>query len=297
MSKNICSVLILSCCLLVGCGAPKEIEQEADAYKKKYAKEFENTVHEVLGDSAELKNVEGHIDSVGVGVWFDRAYFTDGTLDGTITYNGKDYEASYDTNTGEIESTINLELIKKSFLSTLPLDNSKIVYCGIFDNCSSVPQFNPSVSTFRGAVDEEDYLIWCVLTTEDISHLTEEDFGDYIEITKPKTNYLRIFSCADGGFDNLEELERDLYSTEASNYGSHPKVYSNKSNDDVDIFDYYNLAYTCDISQQSYRDDNDIMVEDVRYYLLSNKTEEPLYEYSCGKVGGRYGEDKAGNSD
>lgn len=100
-------------------------------------------------------------------------------------------------------------------------------------------------------------------------------------------SYLRIFSCANGEFDNLEELERDLYSTEASNYGSHPKVYSHKSNDDVDIFDYYNLAYTCDIAQHSYRDDNDIMVEDVRYYLLSNKTEEPLYEYSFGKVGGR----------
>ena len=259
---RLCIFISLFALLLTSCGVPLDVKQTANKYKNENTKRFEEIVAQELGSDVTVSNIEGHIDSQHIGVWFDHTYKALPQLDGVITYKGIDYDASYNIETDSVVSTISLETIRESLLDYLPLSKDSVVYCQFYKADYTIPQFSLNVWTFedalKGSVGRPNYnLSLKILTTDDISDLTEEDFQDYIDMCyRYNTSVnLQIFSA--NTFDTLKN-DSVLSELMATEYGTRPRVYDNKAQDYVDIFDLYGLNNTIYIS---------IETGDVRFYL------------------------------
>ncbi len=213
------ATLICACILSAGCddGSRKDAEGEAKAYTKEYAGDFKKAVQDRFGDEAYLKDIEGKVEGRHYGVWFDMHYDAYPELDATLVYDGKEYDITYNTDTGEMASTLAYEQARDSILAMLPLDTSKVTYCEAYDWNHETPMY----SLKDGSCDAN--VFWNILTTEDISCLTEKDFAEYKDNTC--VDEINIYACKKDGFANLDHFKAHKTEFSASDYGRHPKVY------------------------------------------------------------------------
>lgn len=204
MVKKITSFLFtvavcMSYLTLTSChGLPKPVsyyqnqdKEEAESLVQENRQAFIDKIAEAYGDSAALTDIEC------VRVFpekYDAGYksYTK-MLKGTLTIDGKSYEALYNCWNGEVRDSVHTEAIMSELTDSLPLDQSKIVEIVYPESTGDWDygeqwKFPCGVKTLDDAVSwqvssDATIYIW-IYTLEDVCHFTEADFSSIPEIQK-----------------------------------------------------------------------------------------------------------------
>ena len=129
MKKIIMITIFLFCLIsLVSCGAPSNVKQEAKERLEKYKPIFEQKVEEVYGSDARLKNVKCDVTTYVGSPVPSVSYSANKYLSGTISLNGRNYDASYDTLKNRMTDNVHTEDICGSVIDALPLDTDKFFH-------------------------------------------------------------------------------------------------------------------------------------------------------------------------
>ena len=249
--KKLTTIILFLCLIsLVSCGAPSDVKQEAQKRLEKYKPVFEQKVEEVYGSDARLKKVKCDVTtSVGSPVP-SVSHSANDYLTGTISLNGRNYDAIYLTNEKRMMDTVHTEDICGSVVNALPLDSDKIIQVKYISSVGYEPMFESGVDSLEKAVESEggNIISFVVITSEDLSAFKEDDFINIPELQTITSSgnlsgNIKIVSIKDKSkASSLSGKIRDLNFS----YDNHPMVYS--SSGDKDAFDVYGIRNAISIN-------------------------------------------------
>lgn len=221
------AAICLLCCTLTGCSdLPRpasyyqnQDDSEAESLVQENRQAFIDKVAEAYGDSAVLSDIE--CVRVFPGKYNPGYKSYTKTLKGTLTVNGKRYEALYDCYKGSVRDSVHTDAICSELTGSLPLDQSKILDVFYPESTGDWDygvqwKFPSQVTTFDEAVtwetgSEAPITIW-ICTAEDVSDLTEADFTPIPQMQKVIDSAavckITIISLADKAA--LDVLKEDL---------------------------------------------------------------------------------------
>ena len=228
---------------LVSCGAPSNVKQEAKERFEKYKPIFEQKVEEVYGSDARLKNAKCNVTTYVGSPVPSVSHSANKYLSGTISLNGRNYDASYDTLKNRMIDNVHTEDICGSVIDALPLDTDKFFQVKYINSVGYEPMFESGVDSLEKAAESDsgNIISFVVITSEDLSAYKEDDFTDIPELQTITSSgnlsgNIKIVSVKDKSkASSLSGKIRDLNFS----YDNHPMVYN--SSGDKDAFDVYGI--------------------------------------------------------
>lgn len=239
--------------MLSSCGAPEEVKQAAQERLEKYEQPFRDKVAAVYGEDAELKKVEcPTLTSIGSPVP-DVSYKVSTELTGKIVLDGETYDAEYYPEEDKLMDTVNTEMICRRIVNCLPLDQSQFCGTKFTDSSYRYPMFMSGADSFEKGLAfglKGNSLIICVITTEDITSVTEDmltGIPDIMKLEESDIYYtIRIVSLRDTGM--ASPLQGKIQEIPFTYSDSHPNVYNSQTGGYSDAFEYYHIRSTIEIA-------------------------------------------------
>ena len=189
MKKGIALILSLVAFTATGCSLigrsdeQKACDSEAEQLLADYSQPFIDKAKSIYGNDAEVTDITC-MKFLATGL-FDSVYMADERISGTLTLNGKQYEAEYNTRTDTLRDDVHTEEICSELLDALPIDQSKIIEkhyvdCGAYERFSKEIKlkFAPDIKTLddvkkNKGEDHTSPVFIHVYTTEDLGQITE----------------------------------------------------------------------------------------------------------------------------
>ncbi len=191
MKKAVALILSLVAFAATGCtligrsDEQKACDSEAEQLLADYSQPFIDKAKSIYGNDAEVTDI-ACMKFLATGL-LDSVYMADESLSGTLTHNGEQYEAEYNTRTGDLRDAVHTEEICSELIDALPIDQSKIIErhyvdVGKYEKFSKeiMLKFSPDIKTLDDVKKNDGVLhtspIFIHLyTTEQLSEITEAE--------------------------------------------------------------------------------------------------------------------------
>lgn len=251
MWKRILALALL-CCALCGCMSGEE-KREARAILRAERKNFIAQAKAQYGENIKVRDIEATSVAHWNGLWPVIDFYSfPGSVEGTVIQpDGTEFSAIYYLEENVVCSTRNHDAIRESVRDYPGLDRFDYVDIKLrrLSLRSSLSYLPDDLTTFAELLERQYVLGICLLTTDDITGLTEEDFAELFRAFKSyeepadSSGELALIQLED---PQILTEDRSIYRYLSGSYfcyaNSRDTEYDRESGTKVDIFDKYGIA-------------------------------------------------------